>query len=53
MPRAQGRRCARSWIVSPEVGSAPGYPDLSPRDADAVRAFEEAAGRAPQAARAP
>ncbi|HET6522091.1 MAG TPA: class I tRNA ligase family protein [Geminicoccaceae bacterium] len=38
--RAEGKKCARSWIISPEVGTVPGYPDLSPRDADAVAAFE-------------
>jgi isoleucyl-tRNA synthetase len=34
--RAQGKKCARSWRVLPEVGSDPRYPDLSLRDADAV-----------------
>jgi len=34
---AQGRRCARSWKILPEVGSDPEYPDLSPRDAEAMR----------------
>lgn len=34
---AQGRRCARSWKVLPEVGSDPDYPDVSPRDALALR----------------
>ncbi len=34
--RAQGRKCARSWRILPEVGSDPRYPDLSLRDADAV-----------------
>jgi len=34
--RADGRKCARSWRVLPEVGSDPRYPDLSLRDADAV-----------------
>jgi len=34
--RAEGRKCARSWRVLPEVGSDPRYPDLSLRDADAV-----------------
>jgi isoleucyl-tRNA synthetase len=38
--RAEGRRCARSWKVLPEVGSDPDYPDLSPRDAAAVRRFD-------------
>jgi isoleucyl-tRNA synthetase len=35
--RAQGSKCARSWKVSPEVGSDPDYPDLTPRDAQAMR----------------
>ena len=34
---AQGRRCARSWKVLATVGSDPDYPDLSPRDAQAMR----------------
>jgi isoleucyl-tRNA synthetase len=44
--RAEGKKCARSWIISPEVGTVPGYPDLSPRDADAVAAFERERARA-------
>ncbi|HEV2364248.1 MAG TPA: isoleucine--tRNA ligase [Caulobacteraceae bacterium] len=34
--RAKGRKCARSWRVLEDVGADPRYPDLSPRDADAV-----------------
>jgi isoleucyl-tRNA synthetase len=34
---AEGKRCARSWKVLPEVGSDPDYPDVSPRDAQALR----------------
>jgi isoleucyl-tRNA synthetase len=34
---AEGRRCARSWKILPTVGSDPDYPDLSPRDAQAMR----------------
>jgi isoleucyl-tRNA synthetase len=30
-------RCARSWRRVPDVGSDPAFPDLSARDADAVR----------------
>ncbi len=41
---AVGRRCARSWKISPEVGSDPDYPQLSPRDAQAMRE-RAAAGR--------
>ncbi|MDX2237915.1 MAG: isoleucine--tRNA ligase [Hyphomonadaceae bacterium] len=33
---ARGRKCARSWKYSEDVGADPRYPDLSPRDADAV-----------------
>ncbi|MBI4045553.1 MAG: isoleucine--tRNA ligase, partial [Devosia nanyangense] len=34
---AQGKRCARSWKILPEVGSEADFPDLSPRDAQAMR----------------
>jgi isoleucyl-tRNA synthetase len=34
---AEGRRCARSWKVLPTVGEDRDYPDLSPRDAQAMR----------------
>jgi isoleucyl-tRNA synthetase len=37
--RAEGRRCARSWRIVPDVGSDPQFPDLSARDALAVREF--------------
>ena len=39
--KAHGKRCARSWKIGPEVGSNPAYPDLSPRDAEAVAEFEK------------
>ena len=35
--RAEGRKCARSWKVSMDVGSDPDYPDVTPRDAKALR----------------
>ncbi|HHS82072.1 MAG TPA: isoleucine--tRNA ligase, partial [Devosia sp.] len=35
--RAEGKKCARSWKISPDVGTDPDYPDLSPRDAAAMR----------------
>jgi len=41
---AKGRKCARSWKISPEVGSDPDFPDLTPRDAQAVRQFDARAG---------
>ncbi|HTJ55933.1 MAG TPA: class I tRNA ligase family protein, partial [Devosiaceae bacterium] len=34
---AVGTRCARSWKILPDVGSDTDYPDLSPRDAQAMR----------------
>ncbi|MFO1133654.1 MAG: isoleucine--tRNA ligase [Rhodoblastus sp.] len=35
--KAQGRKCARSWKISPLVGSDPEFPDVTPRDAAALR----------------
>jgi isoleucyl-tRNA synthetase len=40
--RAEGRKCARSWKISPEVGSDPDYPDVTPRDAAALRELDAA-----------
>ena len=41
VPRtAEGRKCARSWKILPEVGSDPDYPDVSLRDAEAMRAWD-------------
>jgi isoleucyl-tRNA synthetase len=42
--RAEGRRCARSWRVLPEVGSDARYPDLSLRDAAAMAEIMAATG---------
>ena len=42
---AQGRKCARSWRILPEVGTDPRYPDLSLRDADAVAWWDAKHGR--------
>ncbi|MFG1360717.1 isoleucine--tRNA ligase [Xanthobacter pseudotagetidis] len=39
---AQGRKCARSWKISPQVGSDPEFPDVTPRDAAALREFNAA-----------
>ncbi|MEP0708890.1 MAG: isoleucine--tRNA ligase [Parvibaculum sp.] len=43
---AEGRKCARSWRILPEVGSDPDYPDLSLRDAAAVREYDAQAANA-------
>jgi isoleucyl-tRNA synthetase len=37
---AEGRKCARSWKISHDVGSDPQYPDVTPRDAKALREWE-------------
>src|SRR3954469_4683799 len=39
---AQGRKCARSGKIPPDVGAAPAYPDVTPRDAAALREWESA-----------
>jgi isoleucyl-tRNA synthetase len=44
--KAEGRKCARSWRFSDDVGSDPDYPDLSARDALAVREFDARSGAA-------
>jgi isoleucyl-tRNA synthetase len=44
---AEGKKCARSWKISPAVGNDPQYPDVTPRDAQALRewdAMRKAAG---------
>jgi isoleucyl-tRNA synthetase len=40
--KAEGTRCARSWRILPEVGTDPDYPDLSLRDAQAMRELKAA-----------
>jgi isoleucyl-tRNA synthetase len=37
---AGGRKCARSWKILESVGSDPDYPDVTPRDAQALREWE-------------
>jgi isoleucyl-tRNA synthetase len=37
---AEGRKCARSWKISPAVGLDPQFPDVTPRDAQALREWE-------------
>ena len=37
---ATGKKCARSWKVLESVGSDPEFPDVSPRDAQALREWE-------------
>jgi isoleucyl-tRNA synthetase len=42
---AQGKKCARSWKFAPEVGSDPEFPDITPRDAEAVREWQTRSGK--------
>ena len=42
--RAVGTKCARSWKILPTVGSDPEYPDVSPRDAQALREWKTLGG---------
>ena len=44
--RARGLKCARSWKISEEVGSDPEFPDITPRDAEAVREWRRLQARA-------
>ncbi|MEM7746897.1 MAG: isoleucine--tRNA ligase [Pseudomonadota bacterium] len=37
---AVGQKCARSWRIVDDVGADPDFPDLSARDAAAVREFD-------------
>jgi isoleucyl-tRNA synthetase len=39
--RAEGKKCARSWKISPAIGADPQYPDVTPRDAQALREWED------------
>ncbi len=41
--RAEGRKCARSWRITADVGADAAYPELSARDAAAMREIDGAA----------
>lgn len=38
--KAEGKKCQRCWKILPDVGSDADYPELSARDADAVKWYE-------------
>ena len=38
---AAGHKCARSWKISPAVGLDPQFPDVTPRDAQALREWDD------------
>jgi len=37
---AEGTKCARSWKILTTIGADPQYPDVSPRDAQALREWD-------------
>jgi len=37
---ATGKKCARSWKISTAVGSDTQYPEVTPRDAQALREWD-------------
>ena len=47
--RAEGKKCARSWRITKDVGEDPEFPELSLRDAAAVREFDSRQGAAKEA----
>ena len=43
--KAEGPKCARSWKISKDIGSDKDFPDITPRDADAVREWQKRFGK--------
>ena len=43
--KAEGAKCARSWKISAEIGSDAEFPDITPRDAAAVREWQKRFGK--------
>ncbi|MDP8998163.1 MAG: isoleucine--tRNA ligase [Pseudomonadota bacterium] len=43
--RAEGLKCARSWKISKDVGQDKDFPDITPRDAEAVREWQTRFGK--------
>ncbi len=43
--KAQGLKCARSWKISKDIGQDKDFPDITPRDADAVREWQTRFGK--------
>ena len=44
--KAEGAKCARSWKISKEIGQDKEFPDITPRDAEAVREWQKRFGKA-------
>ncbi|HQY72528.1 MAG TPA: isoleucine--tRNA ligase [Aestuariivirga sp.] len=43
--KAEGLKCARSWKISKEIGQDKDFPDITPRDAEAVREWQTRFGK--------
>ncbi len=43
--KAQGIKCARSWKISKDIGHDKDFPDITPRDAEAVREWQMRFGK--------
>ncbi len=43
--KAEGTKCARSWKISKDIGSDKDFPDITPRDAEAVREWQTRFGK--------
>jgi isoleucyl-tRNA synthetase len=43
--KATGAKCARSWKISKDIGSDKDFPDITPRDAEAVREWQGRFGK--------
>ena len=43
--KAEGLKCARSWKISREIGQDKDFPDITPRDAEAVREWQTRFGK--------
>jgi isoleucyl-tRNA synthetase len=43
--KAEGPKCARSWRISKDIGSDADFPDITPRDAEAVREWQTRFGK--------
>jgi isoleucyl-tRNA synthetase len=43
--KAEGQKCARSWKISKDIGQDKDFPDITPRDAEAVREWQTRFGK--------
>jgi len=43
--KAQGLKCTRSWKISKDIGADKDFPDITPRDAEAVREWQTRFGK--------